>query len=543
MNVDAAIRYIDTLSSAQQAELDLILGPLLVAKWLPDPRNEPQLQAYWSDADLLLFGGAAGGGKTDLLCGTALNHHQNAVIFRRQSTDLRGIEERLIQLAGRDGWNGSLKTLRRGDQLIELGHLEKPGSEESWRGRPHDFIGFDEGAQLSAFKVRFVMGWLRSSKPGQRRRCIIATNPPIGGDGEWLIEWFAPWLDDKFPNKARQGELRWAVTAADRDGTTIWVPDATPIIFIGEKEWRPATAEEIADQETSGAIIPQSRTFIQSLLRDNPYLANTGYRAQLQSLPEPLRSQLINGDFVIGRQDHAWQVIPTAWVREAQARWTPHVPGQMTAIGVDVAQGGASDTVLAPRHGPWFAPLIKRPGVLTPTGSAVAALVVEIRRHGAIVVIDMGGGYGGGAKERLNENDIEVRPFVGAAVTGQRTRDNQLTFANRRAEAYWRFREALDPDQVGGSPIALPPDPRLLADLTAPRWKLTANGILIEEKKELMKPERLGRSPDDGDAVVMAWSEGQRGMVAAQRKAKHGAMLPAGGKKETVSGPNSWLAR
>ena len=150
---------------------------LSMAKWLPDPRNEPQLQAYYSEADLLLFGGAAGGGKTDLLCGTALNNHQNSVVFRKQSTDLRGIEERILALAGRDGWNGTLKTLRLDTKLIELGHLEKPGSEESWRGRPHDFIGFDEGGQLSKQKVRFVLGWLRSVDPKQRRRAIIASQP------------------------------------------------------------------------------------------------------------------------------------------------------------------------------------------------------------------------------------------------------------------------------------------------------------------------------------------------------------------------------
>src|ERR1039458_229419 len=164
---------IASLSPTQKVELDKILAKELSAKWLPDPRNEPQLQAYYSKADLLLFGGAAGGGKTDLICGTALTQHQNSVIFRKQSTDLRGIEDRILELTGHDGWNGSLKTLRQDGKLLELGHLEKPGSEESWRGRPHDFVGFDEGAQLSKQKVRFVLGWLRSINLKRRRRSII----------------------------------------------------------------------------------------------------------------------------------------------------------------------------------------------------------------------------------------------------------------------------------------------------------------------------------------------------------------------------------
>jgi len=53
-----------------------------------------------------------------------------------------------------------------------------------------------------------------------------------------------------------------------------------------------------------------------------------------------------------------------------------------------------------------------------------------------------------------------------------------------------------------GEGIALPPDPELVSDLCAPRWKLTARGIQVESKDEIIK--RLGRSPDCGDAVVMA---------------------------------------
>jgi hypothetical protein len=71
------------------------------------------------------------------------------------------------------------------------------------------------------------------------------------------------------------------------------------------------------------------------------------------------------------------------------------------------------------------------------------------------------------------------------------------------------FREALDPGQPGGSPIALPPDPKLVADLTAPTFEVTPNGIKAEPKEKVC--ERLGRSTDRGDAVVMAWFEGPRG--------------------------------
>jgi hypothetical protein len=63
------------------------------------------------------------------------------------------------------------------------------------------------------------------------------------------------------------------------------------------------------------------------------------------------------------------------------------------------------------------------------------------------------------------------------------------------------------PDQPGGSPIALPNDPAIRADLVAPRFKDTPRGLLLAEKIEIAK--RLGRSPDAGHAIVLAWSEGQ----------------------------------
>ncbi len=523
-------RYVASLTPTEKVELDRLLEPELKALWLPEPDNEPQVKAYYSNADLLLYGGSPGGGKTDLIVGLALTQHEFSVIFRRQSTDLRGIEERIIQIAGRDGWNGADKIFRREGRKLELGHLEKPGAEQSWQGRPHDFIGFDEGAQLTRAKVQFVMGWLRSVTPGQRRRVVIGSNPPMSGEGEWLVEWFAPWLDPTFPNRAMPGELRYAATAPDREGSTIWLPDSRKVVFTGERKYRFATDEELASDDpkvVEAVVEPLTRTFIPSMLRDNPHLAKTGYRAQLQALPEPMRSILLSGDFLSGRVDHEWQVIPTIWVKAAQARWSERPPegAVMSALAADVAQGGDDQTVLAARHGPWYAPLIVRPGVETPRPSDVAGMVVATRRDNAVIMVDMGGGYGGGVKERLEDNDIKVRPFNGANESTERTKDKQLAFVNKRAEAMWRFREALDPDQEHGSQIALPNDPQLLADLTAPRWKLTSRGIQIESKEELKKPERLGRSPDKGDAVVMAWSEGEKAIVARMKK-RNGGIIP-----------------
>jgi hypothetical protein len=121
----------------------------------------------------------------------------------------------------------------------------------------------------------------------------------------------------------------------------------------------------------------------------------------------------------------------------------------------------------------------------------------------------MGGGYGGAAFEWLRDQGDDVRGYKGAEAGPGRTVDRQLAFFNRRTRAYWRFREALDPSQPQGSSIALPPDPALVADLTAATFKVGPHGIQVEAKEHVVK--RLGRSPDRGDAVVMAWEAGIKG--------------------------------
>ena len=78
-------------------------------------------------------------------------------------------------------------------------------------------------------------------------------------------------------------------------------------------------------------------------------------------------------------EDDPWQVIPTAWIEAAQARWVPGPPlgAHLDAIGVDLARGGPAQTAVAKRYGAWFAPLIKISGRQTIDGPSVAALVYK----------------------------------------------------------------------------------------------------------------------------------------------------------------------
>lgn len=458
------------------------------------PTVGPQLAMFNSLADICLYGGQGGGGKSAGLAGLALTQHKRSLLMRREYTDLGALIDDTLRFHGtRDGFNGSSppKLRTKDGRLIEFGAAKHLGDEQSWMGQPHDLLGFDEAVQFLEAQIRFLMGWVRSATPGQRCRVVMATNPPITASGQWLTGMFRPWLDITHPRPAQPGDLRWFITTPD--GKDMEVNDNIPV------------------QLENKTFIPRSRTFIPATLADNPFLADTGYQAQLDALPEPYRSAVRDGNFMAARKDAANQVIPVAWVLGAQQRWSLHPPKgvPMCSIGVDASGGGEDPMVLAPRYDGWFAEPIVVPGKDIPMdrlGAYCAGIVVSHRRDGAIVVIDMGGGYGGPAYEQLKANGIETTAWKGAEKSTRRTADKKLTFVNKRSEMVWRFREALDPSQPGGSPIALPDSPTLMADLTSPTFEITSRGIKIESKVDVV--ERLGRSPDEGDAVMMAWAVG-----------------------------------
>jgi hypothetical protein len=121
------------------------------------------------------------------------------------------------------------------------------------------------------------------------------------------------------------------------------------------------------------------------------------------------------------------------------------------------------------------------------------------------IVLDLAG-VGSSPYDILTRNGFNVDGFIAAAASELTDASGLLEFKNRRAEAWWKFREALDPNS--GEKIALPPDSELMADLIAPTWDLTGNGIQIEAKDKIK--QRIGRSPDCGDAVVMCFNADAR---------------------------------
>lgn len=516
-SLDELIDYINQPKSAEdQAFIDsLIAESMMETPWVPLPG--PQTEAYYSEADILGYGGAAGGGKTDLICGKAITQHQNVTILRREATQLGGIYQRFEEIIGNTkGFNKSgtreWRVPMGNEPVITFGSTPNAGDENKYQGRAKDFLALDEAANFLESQARFLMGWVRTVDPNQKTQVLLTFNPPtpimINGKmqkpGRWIIEFFGPWIDKKNPHyPQRPGTLLWYVTYGKAG------ENAKDYLVSGKLEVAPGDCIPGTDvvNEEEYPLISLSRTFIPSRVKDNAFLMKTGYTATLQALPEPLRSQMLKGDFEAGIEDDPWQVIPTAWVEAAMARWKPRgedtdtPKGPMDSMGADIARGGRDKTSVARRHGSWYDKLIRLQGEATIDGPKVAGQIQTHRRDAAPVHVDVIG-VGASVYDSLNTNDVHVEGInVSKTSYGFDVATGQLKFFNLRTELWWRMREALDPNNNHN--IALHPDPKLLGDLCTPLWEYRGNGIIkVELKEEIIK--RLGRSPDDGDAVILA---------------------------------------
>lgn len=454
--------------------------------WKPQPG--PQTDAFNSDADVVGYGGAAGGGKTDMLLGLAALKHRRSIIFRRVFPNARGIIERSREIFTDPAFrfNETIHLWRLGNgKTLEIGSMQREEDKKAHQGQARDFIGFDEATEFTESQIRFVMGWNRATVANQKCQTVLTFNPPMDESGTWITRFFGPWLDKEHPNPAEDGEVRWFSMVDGEEKET----GSEPFEHNGE------------------TILPRSRTFYHATLKDNPILAATGYAATIDAMPEPLRS-LLRGNFDAARISDPWQVIPGDWVRAAQKRWRERGKPALACacLGVDVSRGGSAKTVIAKRYGNWVAPLKKFPGKATPDGPSVAAVVTSEYESGAAIHIDAIG-VGTSPYDILNANGFRVTPVVASEKSNQADKSKKLKFRNLRAEMWWAMREALDP--ANGDEIALPEDQEMLADLCAPKWSLSTSGILIESKDDIF--ERIGRSTDCGDAVVMACWIDKRG--------------------------------
>ena len=244
------------LSKRELDELELILRDDLLWKPLPGPQTD----ALLCEADELFYGGAAGGGKSDLLIALGIHWHQRSTIFRREFTQLGDIIERSREIIGERGqYNATLHKWRLYDgRIIQFAAVQYRDDVRKHKGRAKDLLGFDEISEFLEYQYQTLSGWLRTATRGQRTRIVATGNPPTQAEGEWVIRRWGPWIDSQHPYPARSGELRWyaMVEGRAREAITPFVPD-------GAKQWVQdgvlrLTPESGADGFTAFILHPSS---------------------------------------------------------------------------------------------------------------------------------------------------------------------------------------------------------------------------------------------------------------------------------------------
>ncbi len=216
-----------------------------------------------------------------------------------------------------------------------------------------------------------------------------------------------------------------------------------------------------------------------------------------------LYANRVLGEFHSSDED---SVIPLAWVEAAVERWKAWDeagrPGRTgpVIVGVDVADTGGDDTVLALRFERFVDDL--RRHSLEDTMQTAGRVAAVLQMYGTGRAVVDGIGIGAGIPPRLREQGLEAEAFIASQGTDMTDRSGEFGFINCRAAAWWSMRELLDPQY--GEGIALPDDDLLIGDLTAPKWKVTSGAkIQIEAKDDIRK--RIGRSTDAGDSVVQCF--------------------------------------
>lgn len=260
-------------------------APIEKVDWTPFPAQVPFLQLRTFEA---LYGGAAGGGKSDALLldatryiGRGYGRDYKALLLRRTFPDLeKSLIDRARELYPRLG--GIYREDKRywrfpkGEKIF-FGHLEHEKDLLQYQGAAFQFIGLDELTHFTRHQYIYLFSRCRSSR-GVPCRIRAATNP--GGPGhDWVFERWGYWLDDEHPLFTSPGKV---IYFAPRDEGEEIVPRGTMVLLPGDKPGQEVEAP--------------GRVFIPAKLDDNPYLlADPTYRAALAQLDPVTREQLRRG--------------------------------------------------------------------------------------------------------------------------------------------------------------------------------------------------------------------------------------------------------
>ncbi len=248
-------------------------------------RPQPAQEIFLStSADVSVYGGAAGGGKSWSLLVEPLRWINRvpgfgAVIFRRTCPEITaegGIWDQagdIYPYAGGTPKLGDLSwSFKPYGNTISFSHMEHENTKYNWGSSQICCLEFDELNLFTESQFFFMFS---------RNRSVCGIRPYIRGacnpDPNWLkTTILAPWVDDEFQGiRAESGELRWFVRV---DGKIKWVPQGTPD--------------------------SRSITFVKASVYDNKILLdrNPEYIANLKALPTVERMRLLEGDWNVRRE-------------------------------------------------------------------------------------------------------------------------------------------------------------------------------------------------------------------------------------------------
>lgn len=261
-----------------------------------EPQPGPQTAFLSSPADIAIYGGAAGGGKSWALLLEPLRHAGNpdfgGVIFRRTTVQIRnegGLWDesaKLYPLVGAKPREHVLEWRFASGASISFAHLEHDKSVLDWQGSQIAYIGYDELTHFSAKQFWYMASRSRSMS-GVRPYIRATCNPDADSWVAGLIAW---WIDQGtgLPIPERAGVLRWFVRVDDQ---LVWAD----------------TPDELRSyvDPTGQPIPPKSLTFIPAKLTDNAALmrADPNYLANLMAMSLVDRERLLGGN---------WKIRPTA---------------------------------------------------------------------------------------------------------------------------------------------------------------------------------------------------------------------------------------
>lgn len=270
------------------------------------PQPGPQTDFLTTPADICIFGGSAGGGKTVGLLLEMLRHWDNpyfgAVIFRKNSTQVRiqgGLWDESLRIYGPLGARpraANLEWIFPKGAKVKFAHLEHENSVLDWQGSQIPVIGFDELTHFSRNQFFYMLSRNRSAIAGFPGYIRCTTNPDADSWVRELIDW---WIDDDgFAIPKRSGVLRWFIVLDDR------------------MHWA-SSPEELKSQfhYLGDTVLPKSLTFIPSKIYDNKILLekDPAYLANLMALSRVDRERLLGGN---------WNIRPSAGML-FQSAWFP----------------------------------------------------------------------------------------------------------------------------------------------------------------------------------------------------------------------------